>query len=207
MNYFYYTKREMNATPAEVTFVPLTAHDGYEISTTPPHIIRRIDTGKINAQSITNSGYYQITIAGRTYPVHRIIAQQFIPNEDPEHLTDVNHINHNKTDNRIENLEWITHAANLAHRKSFKKQRSEYVTELNPETTIRVNEYENLKLPRYYFDTATSMLLLQQKNNKYKIVKPSRTDKYNIVALIADDGKIKSRAYDKLIRTLQSRIE
>ena len=174
------------------TWIPLKAFPDYEISTTAPHVIRRIGSDKLQAQSLNNSGYYQITISNRTYPVHRIIAQQFITNEDPEHLTDVNHINHNKTDNRIENLEWITHSANLAHRKSFKKQRSEYVTAINPETTVRVNEYDDLKLPRYYFDTATSTLYLHQKNNKYKIVKPTKTDKYNIIALITEDGKIKS---------------
>ena len=192
---------------SEVTFIPLTAHPDYEITTTSPHIIRRIDTGKINAQSITNSGYYQITINGRTYPVHRIIASQFIPNEDPDNLTDVNHINHNKLDNRISNLEWISHAQNLSHRKAFKKQKSEYITTINTETTIAVTEYDGIKLPRYYFDKATSTLLLQQKNNKYKIVKPSKTDKYNIVALITEDNKIKSRAYDKFIRELQTRVE
>ena len=201
----------MTATPAtanttEVAFVPLTAFPEYEISTTPPHIIRRINTGKINAQSINNSGYYQITINGRTYPMHRIIAQQFVANNDPEHFTNVNHINHNKTDNRIDNLEWISHAANLAHRRSFKKQKSEYVTEINPETTIPVTEYDGIKLPRYYFDTATSMLLLQQQNtNKYKIVKPSKPNKYNIVALIAENGRIKTKSYDKFIRTMNDR--
>ena len=200
----------MIATPAtanttEVAFVPLTAFPEYEISTTPPHIIRRIDTGKINAQSINNSGYYQITINGRTYPMHRIIAMQFIPN--PDSLSDVNHINHNRLDNRIENLEWVTHAQNLSHRKGFKKQKSEYATEINPETTIAVTEYEGINLPRYYFDTATSTLLLRSKStNKYKIVKPSKSSKYNIVALITEDGKIKSRAYDKLIRVLTDRV-
>ena len=201
----------MTATPAtanttEVAFVPLTAFPEYEISTTPPHIIRRINTGKINAQTISNVGYYQITINGRTYPMHRIIAMQFIPN--PDSLSDVNHINHNRLDNRIENLEWITHGQNLSHRNGYKKQKSEYITAINTETTIAVTEYEGIKLPRYYFDTATSTLLLRSKStNKYKIVKPSKNGEYYLLALIADDGKIKSRAYGKFIRAMQSRIE
>lgn len=42
--------------------------------------------------------------------VHRIIAETFIPN--PKHLPCVNHINGNKHDNRVENLEWVSYSEN-----------------------------------------------------------------------------------------------
>ena len=124
----------MNTPSTKATWIPLKDFNGYEISSTAPHVIRKTGTDKLQVQSISNSGYYQVTIDGHTHPMHRIIAEQFLLN--PEHLTDVNHINHNKTDNRISNLEWISHAQNLSHRKVFKKQKSEYITTINPETTI-----------------------------------------------------------------------
>lgn len=49
---------------------------------------------------------------------HRIVAYTFydlIPNDNPTEKTDINHINENKHDNRVENLEWTTHKENINH--------------------------------------------------------------------------------------------
>lgn len=45
--------------------------------------------------------------------VHRLVAQTFIDN--PDGLTDVNHKNLNKADNRAKNLEWVTRCENMQH--------------------------------------------------------------------------------------------
>lgn len=62
-------------------------------------------------------GYYRTNLAlnGRntTVKIHRLVAQAFIPN--PENKPQVNHINGNKKDNRVENLEWTTNNENMKH--------------------------------------------------------------------------------------------
>ena len=59
-------------------------------------------------------GYYDIkTKDGKHNMIHRLVAKFFIPN--PEGKEQVNHINGNVLDNRVENLEWVTAKENRTH--------------------------------------------------------------------------------------------
>ncbi len=65
--------------------------------------------------SRTSGNYLKVTLypGGKTHLVHRLVAQAFISNSHG--LTDVNHKDGNKSNNRVENLEWMSHSANRIH--------------------------------------------------------------------------------------------
>ena len=74
---------------------------------------------KIMKQHKNHKGYLiiQLSKEGRrkTLIVHRLVAKAFIPNKNNKEQ--INHINCNKADNNIENLEWVTNEENKKHAK------------------------------------------------------------------------------------------
>lgn len=67
---------------------------------------------------ICNSGYAIIELkldVNKKCLVHRLVAESFIKNTNPSEKTDVNHIDGNKCNNVVENLEWCSKNENMRH--------------------------------------------------------------------------------------------
>ena len=187
-----------------VEFIPLNAFPNYEISTSFPFIIRNTRTHRIVSQSLNNVGYLSASIDGTSRFVHRIVAQQFI-NNDIEGM-DVNHINGNRIDNRIENLEIITHADNLSVRRQFNKQQSQYIKQINSDNVVQLQTYNGHTFDKYFFDKTNQILYLrQERNNRYKVVNPTNNGTYLIVALLPSDQQQPiTCGFNKLVRYMNT---
>lgn len=77
-------------------------------------------TGFILKPQINKKGYYTITLSDIykcpvKYNLHRIIAETFIENPNPDKYNHVNHIDEDKRNNRIDNLEWCDNKYNHNH--------------------------------------------------------------------------------------------
>lgn len=89
----------------------------YEICLRYPHEIRRKGSKKVLVVGTNPNGYQHVTLNGKQLRVHRIIAIQWIPNDDPANKTVIDHINRNRADNRIENLRWSSISENNHNRE------------------------------------------------------------------------------------------
>lgn len=101
--------------------------------------------GKVRKLKLTKTGYLEVDvyfgkeIGKKYYRVHRLVAMFYI--ENPENKPFVNHIDGNKTNNAVSNLEWVTHAENMEHAKNFGLIKR---AEENKQSTITTEQAEEI---------------------------------------------------------------
>lgn len=73
----------------------------------------KLEEGKILKPFIITKGYQAITLFKKDYRIHRLVAEHFL--EKKENKSQVNHIDGNKFNNRVDNLEWVDNRENVIH--------------------------------------------------------------------------------------------
>jgi hypothetical protein len=125
--------------------------------------VKSFTTNKLRKTQKTKQGYESITFKTldgkrKTKHLQRIVAETFIPCKNKQ-LLEVNHINGNKSDNSVENLEWTTRQENLQHARDnnlFKKQYKEsngnfkYSEDLVKQVKLDKRKYKIRELSKMY---------------------------------------------------------
>lgn len=101
--------------------VPIKGFESYSVDT-QGNVYNR--NGKKLLPSVSNNGYLRVSLSNETvkhkrFLVHRLVAEAFIPN--PENKAQVNHKDHDRTNNSVDNLEWTTPLENLNYSSVIEK--------------------------------------------------------------------------------------
>lgn len=77
---------------------------------------------------IPRNGYLEVVLTKdnvhHSENIHQLIMNAHCPNPNPEIYTEINHIDEDKTNNRLDNLEWCTHKENVNHGTSRERARN-----------------------------------------------------------------------------------
>lgn len=145
----------------------------YEVSTLGN--IRNKKTLKELSKKSLIGGYIRLAFNDdngmrKSNTLHRLVALTFIPN--PENKYTVNHINHNKLDNRVENLEWATTTEQNRHKRKVTKDKqrlmsSRKVWRIDKDTNEKIELYETMRdASKWVFDNKlTSVKEFNNGNN------------------------------------------
>lgn len=128
--------------------------------------VRNVRRNTLLRLSKTNYGYIRVGLCkngiSTGFQVHRLVAQAFIPN--PDNLPQINHLDEDKTNNNVDNLEWCTAKYNINYgtariRSINTKIKNGYVNEEN----VGLSEEEYSK--KYYEENREK---IREQNREYK---------------------------------------
>jgi hypothetical protein len=97
-------------------------HTNYSVSNLGN--VKNNKTGRI-LKCVLNNGYIKVSLGkGNTTQLHRLVGKTFLPNLD--NLPEIDHINNDPTDNKLENLRWITRSDNQRRKPKLDGKHSKY---------------------------------------------------------------------------------
>ena len=145
-----------------------------------------------------HSGYYYITLNGRPYQYHRILAKHFIPN--PDNLQEIDHVDRDKTNNAIENLRWISRSDNARNRGRYTQQRRQYLTEA-PNDIIEITQYNDFEFEAntYFFCGENDRVVKRFNDHKWQLLNQTPHNGYLRINMKDINGRYHNICMHKLI--------
>lgn len=119
-----------------------------------------------------DKGYMRVKLydgnTKKSFSVHRLVAEAFIPN--PFKKKQVNHIDGDKTNNNVENLEWCTNKENQIHARKYGladncRKKGKKVLQLDSHGNL-LNEWNNMKSASITLNIRHSAICLCCKGNR-----------------------------------------
>ena len=156
-------------------------YENYEVSNLGN--IRNMSTGKNLNGTLTNNGYLVVSLYNNgnktTKYIHRLVAEAFI--ENPDDLKEVDHINCDKTDNRVENLRWITRSDNCFNKRTIGNRIYEFVDDV-PRPFVKISQYGKNIYDRLFYSGLTEKfyMLIDDVVGFREIIPSSRGNYYRI---------------------------
>ena len=116
-------------------------HERYQVSNFGN--VKSLISNKILKGRADKKGYLYIVIKRKNYAVHRLIANTFFENKNTEKLQ-VNHIDCNKSNNNLENLEWCTNKENMLHAQvNDRFKRNFGINNKNSKKVTQIDKYND----------------------------------------------------------------
>lgn len=135
---------------------------------------KRLSKGKTKPTRKNNSGYITVSLCKdnntHTHLVHRLVAEAFIPNF--ENKPQVNHIDGDRNNNHVNNLEWVTDNENKSHSSINKggTQRPKKAVVVTKKTTGEKFYYSGLREAEraLFLDHGSVMKVIKGKANTHR---------------------------------------
>lgn len=97
----------------------IPGHEGY-MASNKGRIIRKPYVLSIwKKQGKGPGNYLNVKVDSHQHTIHRLVAATFIDNPTPNARPFVNHIDGDKMNNRVENLEWVSNIENMRHARKL----------------------------------------------------------------------------------------
>ena len=109
-------------------------------------------------------GYRRVRINNKPILTHRLVAKTFIPN--PDNKPQVNHIDGNKENNHVSNLEWVTAKENIAHALYTNLRKDRYPISIYDIKTNQTHEFKLLKDCSVFLGVSQDAILSKIKSSK-----------------------------------------